>query len=68
MSIFKKLFCSHEWKGKGFSYAGCIKCSKSKHSPEIAQAEINRFTSGMVDAGRWSINDVNEAKSKRGLL
>jgi hypothetical protein len=65
--MFKKLFCKHDYEGRGFTYARCKKCDKQIRNPEIAQKKINDFCDGMVNAGHWQRKYVDIQKKKHGI-
>jgi len=68
MKLIKQLFCKHEWEGRGFSWARCLKCDKQKYSPKIARETINKHCDSMVGAGHWEQSDIMKEKIKRGFL
>ena len=66
--FIKKLFCKHEWEGRGFSYARCALCDKSKYAPEIAIKRINNFINSMVNERLWDKEETKKAAMKRGHI
>ena len=41
-----ELLCQHDYKGYGYSYARCKKCSKHIYAPDIAEKRILEFLEG----------------------
>lgn len=75
MSIFKKLFCDHDFDAHGWSYIKCKKCNRVKYNPkrngELMAVKLNKMygnypelmdqaKAGLVNRGKFNILDSLE--------
>ncbi len=64
MNILKRLFCKHDYRGRGFNYARCEKCDKLIWSPTIAKKAIDDYCSRAVSNGAWTKEEADQVEHK----